>query len=229
MVAIIFRSAGDLFDARIGSVFLKSMLVTLLIFLGIGAAVGWAFMGADPCSWIEESCPLGATGGGLGAMAVMLLAIWFLFPAIALGVLCAYIDHIIAIVEERHYPRAAVGARSAHIGRLLGLGVKSAARVLIYNLIALPLYVLLLFTVVGPAILFIVVNGLAFGRDLGEMVAVRHGDRAMQRQWLATSRGGRFIIGTAVTALFMVPIANLLAPILGAAMTVHFYHRTQAV
>ncbi|KKC27495.1 EI24 domain-containing protein, partial [Sphingomonas sp. SRS2] len=95
------------------------------------------------------------------------------------------------------------------------------------NLVALPFYVLLLVTGIGPLILFVLVNGAAFGRDLGEMVAARHGDRASRRAWLAGSRGGRMLIGSMVTALFLVPFANLIAPVLGVAMTTHFYMRTR--
>jgi uncharacterized protein involved in cysteine biosynthesis len=82
-------------------------------------------------------------------------------------------------------------------------------------------------TGVGPVILFVMVNGLAFGRDLGEMVAARYRHRGSRRAWLNTSRNSRFLIGTAVTALFLVPFLNLFAPILGAAMMTHLYHRAR--
>jgi len=96
--------------------------------------------------------------------------------------------------------------------------------VILYNLIASPFYLLLLVTGVGTLLLFVAVNGVAFGRDLGEMVASRHGDRVSRKAWLANTRGQRAGVGAIVTGLFLVPIVNLIAPVLGAAMATHLYH-----
>ena len=35
----------------------------------------------------------------------------------------------------------------------------------------------------------------------------------------------RALLGAASTALFLVPVVNLLAPVLGAAMATHLFHR----
>jgi uncharacterized protein involved in cysteine biosynthesis len=228
MIDIIFVTMGDLTDARIIGVLLRSVLITLLIFVGLGIVADRLLIGADPCSMLGlYECRLDASASGIGAMALTLLGIWFLFPAIALGVICSYMDRITTIIEARHYPRALEDARRLGVAGGLALGLRSTLRVLIYNLIALPFYIVLLVTGIGPLILFVLVNGMAFGRDLGEMVASRHGDPASRRAWLRGSRGGRTAIGWAVTALFLAPFANLLAPILGTAMTTHLYHRTR--
>lgn len=228
MIESLFLSLSDLSDRRIIGILIRSMLVTLLIFAALAALTGWALVGVDPCAWFDDSCPLGVAGGGFGAVMLTLLAGWFLFPAIAIAVLCAYIDRVVAIVEARHYPHNAATARSPGWAAVALLGLRSAGRVLLYNLIALPFYIVLLFTVIGPVALFVAVNGAALGRDLGEMVALRHGDRASRAAWLASSRIGRFLVGATVTGLFLVPFANLLAPILGAAMTTHLYHRRRS-
>ena len=55
----------------------------------------------------------------------------------------------------------------------LRMGLASALRALVFNLLALPLYLVLLVTGVGTVALFALVNALLLGRDLGEMVAVR--------------------------------------------------------
>lgn len=228
MIAILPLALGDLSDSRILGVLLRSLLVTLLIFAVLGVGLGWALAGSDPCAAFGDmECTLSPAAGGVGAVALTLLALWFLFPAVALGVVCAYVERIAAIVEQRHYPQAAIAARSIGAGGAVLLGLRSAARVLIYNIVALPFYVVLLFTGIGPLILFVVVNGIAFGRDLGEMVAARHGDRAERQAWLARTRIERMLIGSTVTALFLVPFANLVAPILGATMTTHLYLRSR--
>ncbi len=226
MPAAFFLALGDLADRHIVGILLRSLLVTLLVFAVVGIATGWALAGTDPCGLVGDmQCTLDATTGGIGAILLTLLAIWFLFPAIALGVICAYIERIASIIEARHYPAAAGAARPPSAGRMALLGLRSAGRVILYNLIALPFYLLLLVTGIGPLILFVIVNGIAFGRDLGEMVAARHGDPAARQAWLGATRIQRMLIGSTVTGLFLVPFANLLAPIFGAAMTVHLFHR----
>lgn len=82
----------------------------------------------------------------------------------------------------------------------------------------------MLFTAIGPAIAFFLVNGWLLGRDLGDMVASRHIDDATMRGWRKATRGQRFVLGLAVAGLFVVPLANLFAPILGAAMATHLFH-----
>jgi uncharacterized protein involved in cysteine biosynthesis len=158
-------------------------------------------------------------------MLLTALAIWLLFPAVALGVISAYSDQIIAAVEARHYPVALEIARpmGAIDGMLLGL--RSSGRLILYNLVALPLYLLLLVTGIGTLIAFLLINGIAIGRDFGEMAAARHGDRASRHAWLRNTRGDRALIGILAAAIFLVPIANLLAPVIGAAMAAHLYHR----
>lgn len=226
MPAAFFLALGDLADRRIVAILVRSLLVTLLIFALLGTALGWALTGTDPCGLVGDmACPLGATGGGLGALMLTFLAIWFLFPAVALGVVCAYIERIAAVIEARHYPVAAGAARRAGAGRMIAMGMRSALRVIVYNLVALPFYLLLLVTAIGPLLLFVIVNGVAFGRDLGEMVAARHADHAARRAWLGATRIERTLIGSAVTGLFLIPFVNLIAPVLGAAMTVHLFHQ----
>ena len=226
MIRSLFLALGDLADPRILGILVRSLLITLLIFIGLGVLLGWALDGVDPCGWFGEGgCALGPSASSFGALLLTLLGLWLLFPAVAIGVISAYMDRIVAVVEAKHYPLAAAGARPLGLAAGAALGLRSTLRVLLYNLIALPLYLVLLVTGIGAIVAFVIVNGLAFGRDLGEMVAVRHGDRATRRAWLRATRADRALIGAAVTGIFLVPFVNLLAPVLGAAMTAHLYHR----
>jgi CysZ protein len=226
MLRALTLAIGDLADGRIFAILLRSLVVTLLVFAGIAIALGWALHGVDPCGWWSgnDSCPLDASASGLGALLLTAIALWLLFPAIALGVISAYMDRIVAAVEARHYPAALERARPLGIAGGAWLGLRSSARVILYNLIALPFYIVLLVTGVGTVVLFVLVNGVAIGRDLGEMVAARHGDRASRRAWLRATRAERALMGGIVTAIFLVPFVNLLAPVFGAAMATHLYH-----
>jgi len=226
MIRALFLAFDDLGDRRILAILGRSLLVTLLIFVVLGVALGVVLNGFDPCSLLsdDDSCPLGGSTSGFGAFLLTAVLGWFLFPAIAIGVISAFMDRIVAVVEARHYPAALATARPLGWAQGAWLGARSSARVILYNLIASPFYLLLLVTGVGTILLFVAVNGVAFGRDLGEMVASRHGDRASRKAWLAATRGQRAAMGAIVTGVFLVPIVNLLAPVLGAAMATHLYH-----
>lgn len=226
MIRALFLAFDDLGDRRILAILLRSLLVTLLIFAVLGVALGFLLEGADPCGMLsaDDSCPLGGSASGFGAFLLTAVLVWFLFPAIAIGVISAYMDRIVAVVEARRYPQALATARPLGLAQGAWLGLRSSLRVILYNLIAAPFYLLLLVTGVGTPILFVAVNGVAFGRDLGEMVASRHGDRATRKAWLAGTRAQRAGVGAIVTGLFLVPIVNLIAPVLGAAMATHLYH-----
>ncbi len=218
-------SLADLARPRIVAILFRSLVVTLLIFVGLGLLAMWALDGSDPCIWLNfQSCELGPSTSGLGAIVITAIGIWLLFPAVALGVITAYSDRVITAIEAIHYP-SVIETRPIGMARGAWLGVRSAGRLLFYNIVALPFYLLLLATGIGPIILFVIVNGIAIGRDFGEMVAARHGDAALRNAWLRATRAERAAIGIIVTSIFLLPIVNLVAPLLGATMTTHLFHR----
>lgn len=228
MIRAMLLAGGDLADRRIQAILVRSLLVTLALFAGGGAVLVWLLRGVDPCGLVGfDPCPLGGATGGIGALVLTAGALWLLFPAVAIGVMSAYGDEVVAAVEARHYPAAAVTARRLGWAGSALLGLRGTLRVLVYNLLALPFYLLLLVTGIGTAVLLVVVNGLALGHDLGLLVAARHGDRAERRDWLRASRGQRALVGAGTTALFLVPFVNLVAPVLGAAAATHLYHRSR--
>jgi uncharacterized protein involved in cysteine biosynthesis len=220
-------SVEQLGDPRILKVLAKSLLVTLLIFLAMAVALNRLFAGIDTCAWAGElfdTCALPGWAQWIATIGGTLMLVWLLFPAVAIGVVAGFADEVVTAVEARHYPDAAATARPLGIGGTLALGLGSSLRLLFWNILALPFYVLLLVTGIGPLILFLGVNALVLGRDLAMMVAARHLDRPAGRQWLAQSRGQRLLLGAITTGLFLVPIVNLVAPLLGASMATHLFH-----
>ena len=225
MIRAFSLSLAQLGDAAVRRVLLKSVLLTLLLFALAAAMVGWLLIGANPCAWgpLDRDCTI---GGGIGAMLALLLgaaSLWLLFPAVAIGVLGFFSDEVVEAVEARHYPQAAASARRPSAVEGMQLGLRSAGRLLLWNLVAVPGYVLLLVTGVGPFLLFFAINSVALGRDLGEMVAVRRHRGAELKRWLAATRVRRAMLGLFVTFLFVIPFANLLAPVIGAAMATHLF------
>lgn len=220
MIRALVLSLRQLGDPPIVRVFWTSMAVTLLVFALLGVGV-WYGTQAALAAW------LGWHAGGLAAvfaLFVTVLALWLLFRAVAIAVVGVFADDVVAAVEARHYPDALKSARPVPFARGIAMGLRSAARVVLVNLVMLPIYIALLVTGVGTAAAFFLVNGWLLGRDLGDMVAARHMDAAAMRGWRATTRAGRFALGLANTGLFVVPILNIAAPVLGAAMATHYFH-----
>ena len=78
-------------------------------------------------------------------------------------------------------------------------------------------------TGVGTALLFWLVNAVLLGRELQDMVWLRHRRDALHRAPIG--RAERWVLGGIIAGLLAVPLVNLLAPLLGAAAAAHLIHR----
>lgn len=223
MIRAFFLSLGDLTDPAILRVFAKTILLTLVVFLLLGAGLWFAtrWLVIDQLGWDETSGNLAAISGFLA----MLLFGWVLFRAIAVAVIWLFGDDIVIAVERRHYPEALATAQHVPVARSLALGLRSAWRALLVNILLIPAYVLLLVTGFGTPLLFYAANGWLLGADLDEMVAARHLSNPEMKQWARDTRWTRWDLGLIIAALLSVPLVNLIAPVLGAAMATHQFHR----
>jgi uncharacterized protein involved in cysteine biosynthesis len=206
----------DLFDPRVLRILAQSLALTLLIFVAAGASIvlgaRWALR---HWRWLDEG---GADMAGILIALALIAGGWLLFRAVAILVVGLFADSIVADIEGRHYPAAALRAVPVSLAASLRLGLASVLRLVAVNLIALPAYLLLLFTAVGVPLLAFAINAALLGRDLEAMVIARHPghDRL--------DRAARWSLGALSAASFLVPIVNLLAPIASAAMAVHLLH-----
>ena len=219
-VQALFLAIGDLSSPRVLRILAISLALTLLLFIAAGAALlagaRWALA---HWQW------LGAAGIDMASVLFLLLLIagsWLLFRAVAIVVVGLFADAIVADVEGRHYPAAAAGAVDVGWRQSVALALASLARLFLGNLAALPFYVLLLVTGIGTPILALFVNAMLLGRDLEAMVLARHPGRPR------LERSARWSLGLLSAASFLVPVANLLAPIASAAMAVHMLHLRRA-
>jgi CysZ protein len=220
MIRAFFLSLGQVGDPKIAGVFLKSLALTLLILVVLGVGM-WFGAESLAARYVDGDM---TTLAGAAAVLVALALSWLLFRTVAIAVMDIFADDVVVAVERKHYPAALDTARNIPFARALGMGLGAAGRAILVNLLMSPIYLTLLFTGVGTPIAFILVNGWLLGRDLGDMVAARHLSHEAMRGWRATTRGPRFVLGLVVAGLFVVPIVNLLAPILGAAMATHLFH-----
>ena len=226
MLNALALSIAQLGDRRILAVIAKSLVLTLALFAGFAVALvfGVRWLAAH---WFAASEGI-ATLAGAAAVLLSILCAWLLFRAVAIAVIGLFADDIVHAVEAKHYPTRFAAGRDLSFARSAAMGVRSAARAIFVNLLFSPLYLLLLVTGVGTALAFFLVNSWLLGRDLGDMVAARHMSAADLASWRAATRASRFAVGAAGTALFFVPLANFLAPVLGAAMATHLFHRRTA-
>ena len=135
MLRALGLAVSDLGNGRILAILLQALAVSVLVFIVIAGLLVWLLSGSDPCGLVGmDSCPLDTGTGAIGAVALTLLAAWFLFPAVAIGVITTFTDRIASAVEDRHYPQAAAEARPIGIGRGAAMGLKSAGRLILFNL-----------------------------------------------------------------------------------------------
>lgn len=226
MIHGLLLALGQLFDRPILVVLAKSLVLTLLLFAGLGFGL-WIAM--DRLAGLaSEWMGFGGDAGVLADLATLLLFVfgwWLLFRAVAVAVIGIFADEVVAAVEAKHYPQAHAAARAVPLGRSIAMGVGSAVRAIGFNLLLAPIYLMLLITGVGTALAFFAVNAWLLGRDLGDMVAARHMPYAQLAEWRRGTRLRRFALGAIGTGLFLVPLVNLVAPVLGAALATHIFHR----
>lgn len=217
MLSALTLALADLFDRRLLPIWLKSLAATLLAVavLGVGAFYG---LRALAQRLIADS----DIAGLLVALLVVFLA-WLLWRIVALAVLQFFADEVVEAIEMRDYPGHARLARKLGWPAELRRAAASALRALVYNLIALPFAAVLLVTGVGAPLLFIAVNAVLLGRELQDMVWLRHGGAGQTRSPLGT--GERLALGGVTALLLTVPVVNFAAPFLGAACAVHLIHR----
>lgn len=211
---------GQLGDPAILKLLAKSLALTLLVFAIGGVALYFLLV------WAIGLTGWGGGGGlaALGAVAVAGVCGWFLWRAVAMGVVGLFAENIVAAVEARHYPAHHARALDPGISEQVRASLGSIGRALGWNLLALPVYLLLLVTGIGTVALFIGLNTLLLARDLGDLIALRHVPEAARRDWLRQTRARRLQLGLVSAVLFVIPVANLLAPILSAAMAAHMLH-----
>lgn len=206
----------DLPNPRVLRVLAQSLALTLLLLAVSGAALFFAARWA-----LAHWRWLGAAERDMAGVLIVLAIVagsWLLFRAVAIIVVGLFADGIVADVEGRHYPAAAAQAVDVGWRQNIRLALASLVRLIGGNLLALPIYLVLLVTGIGTPIFALFVNALLLGRDLEAMVLARHPDRPR------FDRPARWSMGLLSAASFVVPIANLLAPILSAAMAVHMLH-----
>ena len=154
-----------------------------------------------------------------GSLLTVMLGGWLLFRVTALAAIQFFADDVVEAVEARYYPEALESARRIGFAESMWISFKGAVRVILVNLLILPLALVLLVTGFGTVVLFALVNAWLLGRELRDMAWQRH--RRDRSEEPPIGRGTRFALGLIIAGMLTVPGLNFIAPIIGAAAATH--------
>lgn len=215
--AAIVKAFGQLGDRAVVAVLVKSIVITLVLFAGLGVGLWFALVEAAQRSGVGEGW------AGLAAVLLVPIAMWLLFRIVALAVLQFFADEVVAAVEARHFAALAGAARPLPLRREVALATRGLARALGYNLLALPVAAVLAFTAIGPALVFLTVNAVLLGREFTDMAWLRHCKGAESGN--PSPRAEQVLLGAVVAGMMLVPFLNFVAPVIGAAAGAHLVLR----
>ncbi len=184
------------------------------IFGGVVAAIEWV---GDWLGWLVD----------LAFFSVMLSVTFLLFPAVTTMIVSLFLDKIAGAVEDVHYA-GRPPPRAQKLTEIIGESAKFLGVTIGVNILALPIYALLLFLPPFNLVFYYWLNGYLVGREFYEMVAVRR--LSPHTALLLRKRCGALItLGGALIVFGMtIPILNLFTPVLAAAMMVHVFEAVRA-
>jgi uncharacterized protein involved in cysteine biosynthesis len=220
MLRAFLMGFASLSDKGVMLILAKVMALTLLAFASLGVALWYVLEWGFGRIGMQD----GGAVSGLASLVMMLLFAMLLFRVVAVAIAWIFADAIIDAVEIRHYPFEAARAMRPGLRHSLSMALKSAGRALGYNLLAVPIYLLLLLTGVGAPLLFLIVNAMLLGRDLEEMLIARHG-----RETARLGQVPRMLLGLAGAGGMMVPILQFVVPVVATATAVHMAHGSKRI
>lgn len=211
MISALAKALAQLGDPAFRRPIAWSFVLAVLVFAGLWLAL-WVVLSHTAISdmlWIDTTVDV---LGGLAAIALTFI----LFPGVVAAILPLFADRIITAVESRHYPDLPP-PRTQPIAEQVATALRFLAVVLALNVLVLPLYLV----PVVNALVFYGVNGYLLGREYYEMVAPRRLDTEQRRALWRRRRLGFVLAGVAFAFLSTLPLVNLLAPALAAAVMTH--------
>jgi CysZ protein len=215
MIASLLLALRQLGDHAFRGPLLKGLGGAVLVFAGLVVAGAW---GADALAggsgWVAKAA------AALGGLLALGLAVW-LFVPVMLAVAGLFLDPVAEAVERRFYP-GLPPARGASLAAQARFNLRFGLRMGVLSLATLPLA--LAVPPVGTVLLWLV-SAFGLGHGLFEGVAQRRMGIAEARA-LRRGREARVLgIGGVLAALSLVPVLNLLVPVLGTAAMTHLLHR----
>ena len=231
IVRDLMRAVRQLSDPAFGRVLVLSLLGALGLLALLWAAVFVVLSNVT----IADAGFLGAVAGidliaaadwmaGGALVAGLFFASWAVYPAAATLITGIFLDDIVGAVERAHYPHLPPPRRIPAWDMTME-ALKFTCTAIVLNIVILPT----LFIGIYP-IPFFVLNAWLIGREYFEMVTIRYlaapGSRSTDAR--RRPRLGVFLAGCVIMTMSMIPLVNLIAPIVGTAFMVHVAMRRKA-
>ena len=217
------KALGQIGDPRFRRVLMIGIALTVALLVGAYAALLWLVSlvaGPDAyfdvlgkVEWVQDLL-------SVSSLVFMLVLSVFLMVPVASAITSMFLDDVAQAVEDRHYPSLPPVPRLPFFDALRDtlnfLGVIIGA-----NLLAFVLYAL--FAPAAPFIFF-GLNGFLLGREYFTLAAMRRLGRAGARDLRKRHRATIWAAGILMALPLVVPVLNLVIPILGAATFTHIFH-----
>ena len=222
MLKITLITIAQISEPSLRQILVKSVLISLVSILACGL-LAWILLekfGLFGFGFLDTFLPwIG------GALTVLIGFVFFPSTIMVIGGL--FSDEIIAIIEERHYPKN-IGSNRVPLLVSTRTGLTLFIIATIINICLLPFYALGMLLPGLSFVIFYLGNGYLIGRELFENVAQRHlavneARKLRKRCFLKILLGGGLI-----TFVATIPLINLATPLLGAGFMVHLYHKVHS-
>jgi uncharacterized protein involved in cysteine biosynthesis len=221
--AAVSAALAQLPDPRFRRVLLLGVGLTIALLFAVTVAfvwlVGWLVPDSFSLPWIGEIAWVDDALSWAVVPLMFVLSVFLMVP-VASAFTGIFLDDVADAVEAEHYaalgPAPRIGLADTLRDSAAFLGVIVAA-----NLAALVLY---LFLVPIAPLIFIGLNGYLLGREYFQLIAMRRLGRAGARAARKRHAGTIWLAGAVMALPLMVPVLNLLVPILGAATFTHLFH-----
>ncbi len=233
MISALSRAFHQLGDPAFRRVFGLSVAAALAVFLTLWALAWWGLVwSGEAISQLLATPGPGESGGfwtgflewlfGAAGIFAVLIASFFLFPAVMVLAMSILLDDIAAAVERRYYPNLPP-ARAQPLGEAVVGALLFIAVTVVLNLLFLPVYLLLLFVPPLNLFVFYLLNGYLLGREYFELVALRRLDAARVKQARRGHRGRILLAGVVIAFLLTLPVLNLVMPIVATGFMLHVF------
>ncbi len=158
-----------------------------------------------------------------GGMAVALFISYFLFP-LTLPLVMSFFDVATAeAIEKEDYP--SLPAAEPPFWPTLGQDARFVLKALGLNLVSLPFY---LIPPLAPFVYY-VLNGYLLGMEFFNIVAGRHISQDEARRLRARYKLSIIGAGALIAFSATIPLLNLITPIWGIGLMVHYFHALKPV
>ncbi len=215
MFSAFAKAFDQLSDPRTRSVLWLGLTLSVVVFIVLWTAVGFGldYLQVFEQGWLDTILDI---LGGAGAFVLSL----FLFPAVVSAFIGLFLERVAQAVESRHYPGLPPARETPVIEAILE-GLKFLIILVLLNIMTL-FFLIPPFTPLFPFVAYSV-NGYLLGREYFELVAARRLAPTQVRSLRRSHRIGVFTAGLVLAFLLVVPVVNLLAPIVGTAAMVHLF------